>query len=205
MNIQKHKVFISYYSQDDQMYKNRLLTWNLYGDLFEDWSVGNGDIDDTNLSDESVRKIIRDEYIKDATVLVLLCGKNTKHRKFVDWELHAAMYDTEKNPKMGIVVINLPSSRNLVRAIEPREKEIVFPDGEWTTLTSRKEFTEYYPDLPQRILDSVVNKGSEITFVNWDTIASKPYYLRELVDFAFRRRKTMEYDLSQPLRRHNSN
>jgi hypothetical protein len=28
--------------------------------------------------------------------------------KFIDWEVHASMYDSEKNPKMGIVCINLP-------------------------------------------------------------------------------------------------
>ena len=205
MDFQKHKVFISYYHQDDQMYKDEMIRWNDIWDLFDDWSVNDGDIDDTKMTDEQIRQKIRDEYIKDATVLVLLCGKNTRHRKFIDWELHAAMYDTEKNPKMGILVINLPESKNGVRAVESREKEIVAPSSNWTSFKNKAEFLDAYPDAPQRIIDSLVNKKSEITFVNWETINRNHYSLVELIDYAFNRRKTIEYDLSVPLRRKNTN
>ena len=111
--IERHKVFISYYHFDDQYYKNKLIEMNhfnfeklKYESIFEDYSVRNGDIDDTFMTSEQIRRKIRDEYIKDATVLILLCGKNTKKRKHVDWEIHAAMYDSEVNPQMGIIVIN---------------------------------------------------------------------------------------------------
>lgn len=204
--MDKHKIFISYYHSDDQTYKDIITdVWNRSGDLFDDYSVNDGDIDDENMSDEQIRQKIRDEYIRDATVLVLLCGKNTKHRKFIDWELHAAMYDSEKNPKMGILVINLPGSNNLVRACEDREKEIVSPNTNWTSYTTKKEYEDHYPSLPQRLIDSLYQKKSDITFVNWETIASDHNKLIELIDFAFKRRKTVEYYLADPLRRKNSN
>lgn len=203
--INRHKVFISYYHDDDQFYKNEIAKWNEIYNLFDDYSVNDGDIDDTYLTDEEIRVKIRDEYIKDATVLVLLCGCNTKHRKYIDWELHAAMYDTEKNPKMGILVVNLPSCRNNIRAVEDREKEIVAPNTNWTTFTKRSEYESAYPDLPSRLIDSLVKKHSDITFVNWNTISNNHFLLQELVDFAYMRRKTIEYDLSAPLRRKNSN
>ena len=203
--INRHKVFISYYHNDDQFYKNEIVTWNEIYNLFDDYSVNDGDIDDTYLTDEAIRVKIRDEYIKDATVLVLLCGSNTKYRKYIDWELHAAMYDTEKNPKMGILVVNLPSCRNSIRAVEDREKEIVAPNTKWTTFTKRSEYESAYPDLPSRLIDSLVTKHSDITFVNWNTISSDHFLLKELIDFAYMRRKTIEYDLSAPLRRKNSN
>ena len=205
MNINKHRVFISYYHSDDQYYKDELIRWNYWFGLFEDWSVNDGDIDDTYMNDEDIRIKIRDEYIKDATVLILLCGTNTKYRKFIDWELHAAMYDTEKNPKMGIVVINLPGCRNGVRAIEEREKQIVANGSNWTYVDSRSEFMERYPDAPERIIDCLANKHSQITFVDWHTISNNHSLLTELIDFAYQRRKTMEYDFSRPLRRRNSN
>lgn len=201
----KHKVFISYYHDDDQYYKDKIESWNDIYDLFVDFSVNDGDIDDTNMSDETIRVKIRDEYIKDSTVLVLLCGPNTKHRKFIDWELHAAMYDTEKNPKMGILVVNLPLCKNNIRAVEDREKEIVAPYTTWTSFSTRAEYEKSYPDIPSRIIDSLVTKHSDITFVNWDTISENPYLLQELVDFAYKRRKSVEYDLSSPLRRKNTN
>jgi hypothetical protein len=203
--INRHKVFISYYHADDQFYKNEIAKWNEIYNLFDDYSVNDGDIDDTYLTDEAIRVKIRDEYIKDATVLVLLCGSNTKYRKYIDWELHAAMYDTEKNPKMGILVVNLPSCRNNIRAVEDREKEIVAPNAKWTTFTKRSEYESAYPDLPSRLIASLVTKHSDITFVNWNTISNNPFLLQELVDFAYMRRKTIEYDLSAPLRRKNSN
>lgn len=204
--ISRHKVFISYYHDDDQFYKDEIIKWNKIYNLFDDYSVNDGDIDDTYLTDEEIRVKIRDEYIKDATVLILLCGCNTKYRKFIDWELHAAMYDTEKNPKMGILVVNLPSCRNNIRAVENREKEIVASNiTKWTSFTKRSEYEYAYPDLPSRLIDSLITKHSDITFVNWVTISNNPLLLQELVDFAYMRRKTIEYDLSAPLRRKNSN
>lgn len=204
--ISRHKVFISYYHDDDQFYKDEIIKWNKIYNLFDDYSVNDGDIDDTYLTDEEIRVKIRDEYIKDATVLILLCGCNTKYRKFIDWELHAAMYDTEKNPKMGILVVNLPSCRNNIRAVEDREKEIVASNiTKWTSFTKRSEYEYAYPDLPSRLIDSLVTKHSDITFANWVTISNNPLLLQELVDFAYMRRKTIEYDLSAPLRRKNSN
>ena len=87
MYIPRHKVFISYYHHDDQYYKDKLIsfnelnpnTWQIQS-IFEDYSVHENEIDDTGLSSENIRCIIRDDYIKDATVLILLCGQNTKRR-----------------------------------------------------------------------------------------------------------------------------
>lgn len=101
MSIARHRVFISYYHHDDQRYKDYLIKMQEFNietmqmqSIFEDFSVHEKEIDDAGLSSEQIRCIIRDEYIKDATVLILLCGENTKKRKHIDWELHAAMYDT---------------------------------------------------------------------------------------------------------------
>ena len=116
MSIDRHRVFISYYHHDDQDYKDVLINMKEFDwstmrtqSIFEDCSVHQDEIDDTYMTDEQIRKEIRDNYIKDATVLILLCGQNTKRRKFIDWEIHAAMYDSDVNPKMGILIINLPS------------------------------------------------------------------------------------------------
>ena len=71
MYIPRHKVFISYYHHDDQTYKDILInmqelnpdTWQLQS-IFEDCSVHENEIDDTGLTSEQIRCIIRDEYIK---------------------------------------------------------------------------------------------------------------------------------------------
>ncbi len=72
----RHKVFISYHHENDQDYKESLLNANEKYDLF-DASVDTGDIDD-DLPDETIRKIIRDDYLRDSTVTILLVGVETK-------------------------------------------------------------------------------------------------------------------------------
>src|SRR5690606_31609056 len=106
--MNKHEVFISYHHENDQEAKELLIKMNSQFDLFDGYSVREGDIDD-DLEPETIRRIIRDHYIKEATVLLLLCGVETKLRKHIDWEINAAMFNTEKNPRMGILVINLLS------------------------------------------------------------------------------------------------
>lgn len=208
--IPRHKVFVSYYHADDQFYKNQLINmkeYNYYGfsqSIFEDCSVHENEIDDTGLTSERIRQIIRDDYIREATVLILLCGQNTKRRKHIDWEIHAAMFDTQLNPKMGILVINLPSINQYVRAGKNEDKNLVSPyGGNWTSFSTRQEYEEHYPYMPSRIIDNFV-KGVPISVVDWDMIANDTNRLKQLIDNAFQRRKTNEYDHSTPLRRNNS-
>jgi hypothetical protein len=206
MSVNKHKVFISYYHHKDQFHKNYLIdVLNPTHDLFDDYSVNQDEIDETGKSDETIRRIIRDDYIADATVLILLCGVETKYRKFVDWELHAAMYDTELNPKMGIIVINLPTISQSRRGPTDIEKPLVSPGStNWTSLNTRSEYESHYPYMPSRIIDCLEKKKSEIAVTDWSIIESNPHILKELVDISFRRRKNVQYDTSSPLRRRNS-
>lgn len=208
--IRRHKVFISYYHRDDQDYKEYLINMSEYDSskgqcvsIFEDYSVQDNEIDDT-LPAERIRCIIRDEYIKDATVLILLCGQNTKRRKHIDWEIHAAMFNTEKNPQMGILVINLPTINQYIRASSNEEKALLSSDSaNWVSLSSRSEYEKAYPHMPSRIIDNFV-KGVPITVVDWSTIVHDPEKLKKLIDLAFLRRYSNQYDHSTPLKKQNS-
>ena len=214
MDIPRHNVFISYYHYDDQQYKNHLINmkeWNCqsgqFQSIFENFSVCENEIDDTGKSDEKIRCIIRDEYIKDATVLILLCGQNTKRRKYVDWEIHAAMYDSEINPQMGILVIILPSielSQGMI-ANSDREENIMGPNINWMPLDKNIEsLKSKHPYLPERIIDNLARDNVMISIVNWNVISNDTNKLKELIDNAYNRRKINKYDHSRPLRRHNS-
>ena len=210
MNIARHRVFISYYHHDDQQYKDYLIKMKEFNietmqmqSIFEDFSVHENEIDDTGLSSEQIRCIIRDEYIKDATVLILLCGENTKKRKHIDWELHAAMYDSLANRQMGIIVINLPTIKQGIRASSKEEKPLLSDFGQWYSIENRAEFEAQYPYMPSRIIDNFV-KGVPITVVEWSRIENHPTILKQLIDNAFNRRFDFTYDHSSPLRRQNS-
>ena len=57
-----------------------------YYDIMVSKSVELGDID-PNLKTETIRQKIRDNYLQDSTVTVVLVGAHTWQRKFVDWEI----------------------------------------------------------------------------------------------------------------------
>lgn len=209
MEIKRHKVFVSYYHNDDQEYKNQIIDWEYWDDekfeyksIFDDYSVGLGDIDD-DLDDEQTRRIIRDQFLKEPTVFILLCGKNTKTRKHIDWEIHTAMYHSDVNPKMGIVVINLPTIIQARCASDDSEKPLISDDKNWVKLSTIEEYRENYPYMPERIIENLA-AGKEISVVDWNRVKNNPKILMKLIDNAFKRRKNIVYNHSTPLRKKNS-
>ena len=211
MAIYRHKVFISF-CHTDEYYKEQLTKFKYvntetgrYESIFDNYSVGNGDIDDSVLTDEQIRRIIRDDYIAGATVFILLCGERTKFRKHIDWEIHAAMYDSDTNPKMGILVINLPtiSQRQRVQAATEEEKQFFPWAPGWTELTTRISLENAFPYMPERMIDNFV-KQVPITVANWSDISEEPLKLMKMIDNAFLRKDTNKYDHSRPLRKKNS-
>ena len=109
MMTDRHKVFISFHN-DDQRYKNAFVHM-MEGDIV-DKSVHNKDINDGDLKTETIRQIIRDDFIADATVTVVLVGKCTWQRKHVDWEIGSSLRKTKKNPRCGLLGILLPNHPN---------------------------------------------------------------------------------------------
>ena len=87
----KHKVFISYHNANDEEYKKKFVeTFGKIFDGFIDKSVSVGDID-SNLKTETIRQKIRDDFISDATVTIVLIGAETWKRKHVDWEISSSI------------------------------------------------------------------------------------------------------------------
>ena len=75
----RHRVFVSYYHAEDQGYRDRFerLFVDTH-DIMVSESIEIGDIDpNLSLSTEQIRKIIRDDYLRDSTVTVVLVGAHT--------------------------------------------------------------------------------------------------------------------------------
>ena len=104
----KHKVFVSY-DHDDEIYKEKFC--KLLKPDIVDKSVEDGAID-PNLKVDTVRQMIRDEFIADATVTVVLVGECTWQRKHVDWEIGSSLRATKNNPRCGLLGILLPTHYN---------------------------------------------------------------------------------------------
>lgn len=200
-----HKVFISYHHANDQYYKEQLLALNTQHRIFQDCSVDTGDIND-GLGDEAIRALIRDYYLRDSTVTILLVGTETKSRKHVDWEIYSSMFDGKINKKSGILVVILPMV-DFGYCYAPREieKVIVYPDvTNWTFTDNRAEHERRFHYMPVRIIDNLMEKDAKISVVNWDRIISDPNNLSFLIDAAYSDRESCKYDLIRPMRRANS-
>lgn len=200
-----HKVFISYHHDGDQGYKDRLLELNNEHDIFIDRSVDTGDIDEA-LDDQAIRSKIRDEYLGDSTVTIVLAGSETGKRKHVDWEIYSSMFDGAKNKKSGVLVITVPpTERAFYTATHSGEQERVYPDiTSWGTIEDRSEYERRYPYLPDRLIDNLMTMTAKVSVTGWSRIEGAPGALRFLIDMASRDRASCVYDLSRPMRKANS-
>lgn len=73
----RHKTFISYHHANDEQYKREFK--EIFADIHDviiPWDVEVGDID-PNQKTETIRRKIRDEYLRDSTVTIVLIGSNT--------------------------------------------------------------------------------------------------------------------------------
>lgn len=200
-----HNVFISYHHDNDQFYKEEILRMNRLYNIFNDYSVYTGDISDS-LSHEAIRTKIRDEYLRNSTVTILLVGTDTWGRKHIDWELYSSMFDGPVNKKSGILVINLPSINcTHCTAPHPEEKEFIHPEyTNWVSLNSRTEYENRYPFMPDRIIDNLVQKGVKISVTPWEKIDNNPSNLRFLIHAVHESRTNNQYDLSRSMRTKNT-
>jgi len=103
--LPSHKVFISYYHKVDQGYKK--LFENLFGDLFINKSIADGDISEGN-SSQYIKSLIQKGYLSDTTILIVLISEYTKCRKHIDWEISGALNYKVGDAYAGLIGLHLP-------------------------------------------------------------------------------------------------
>ena len=106
----RHKVFVSYqHVYPDQQYRDQFEhAFAQHSDVFISESVQIGDIA-PKLATDTVRQKIRDEYLRDSTVTVVLVGPTTWQRKHVDWEISSSLRQTTHSSRSGLVGLLLPN------------------------------------------------------------------------------------------------
>lgn len=164
----RHKVFVIYHHALDENYKNifELRFGNAF-DAIVPGSVNDGDID-SNLSTETIRQKIRDEYIRDTSVTVVLIGAETWQRKYIDWEIGSSIRQTEYNPRSGLLGILLPT----------------YP---------RTDLTKYNPHtIPPRLYDNIKCEFAKI--YNW---SDNPMMVQDWIHQAYLRKSTKQPDNSR--------
>ena len=153
----RHKVFPSFH-HEDQAYKNRFVQMMEHD--FVDKSVEDGDIDD-NLRTETIRQKIRDEFIRDASVTIVLIGPGTWQRKHVDWEIGSSLRKTQRNSRCGLLGILLPNHPDY-------NKDIHTPGL-----------------IPPRLHDNLAGPNSYASIHRW---TNNPKKIREWIHSAYQRK-----------------
>jgi hypothetical protein len=113
----RHRTFISYHDGRPNLdqggdYEYRDFFERLFSDISEAFvsgAVQDGDID-LGISTDTTRRLIRDKYLRNTTVTLVLIGARTWQRKHVDWEIGSSIRHTEHNPRSGLLGIFLPTS-----------------------------------------------------------------------------------------------
>ena len=169
----RHKVFISHHDADRE-YKKRFI--QIMGGLIVDTSVDEDDIDDTDLVAETVRREIRDGYIRQASVTIVLIGPCTWQRMHVDSEIHSSIRHTDFNQRCGLLGLWLPEHRDY-------------------------DVDEYNERLmPARLADNIEGDDSYARLYYWPRKrARRRETVRQWIDDAFKRRRGVPPDSSRPL------
>ncbi|MEZ6032008.1 MAG: TIR domain-containing protein [Planctomycetaceae bacterium] len=170
----RHNVFVSYHHANDVAYKTHFVNYfaNQTKDIISS-SVEIGDIY-SNLPAETIRANIRDEFIRGATVTVVLIGTETWKRKHVDWEIASSLRQTKLNPRCGLVGLILPTH----------------PDYQ------KQSYTEGI--VPSRLVDN--QKSGFAKIYNWTTNGQK---VVQWIHEAYERRLTVGPDNSREGFRYN--
>ncbi len=175
----RHNVFVSYYHEEDQHYRNRFETlFSKYYDIMESKSVEIDDIN-PNLKTETVYQQIRNDYLRNSTVTVVLVGTHTWRRKFVDWEIGSSIRQTEYNPRSGLLGILLPTYSPV-----PPIWERYFT-GDTLPASQSQQGSPYNPHtIPPRLYDNLVCRYA--TIHSW---SENPIEVKHWIHEAFKRRK----------------
>lgn len=152
----KYKTFISYDFNQDQRFRNILK--DIYASVDV---VGSMELKgfDTTLNTETIQRKIREIYLQDSIVTIVLIGKDTWRIRDVDWTIASSLKDTKSNPRSGLVGIILP------------------------THPSHEKLNYDYCTMPPRLYDNLKNNFAKIH--QWST---DKMMLQEWLDQAIERK-----------------
>ncbi|GFK17951.1 TIR domain-containing protein [Corynebacterium glutamicum] len=113
-NKTRHKCFISYHHADEAEVEAFIQQFDHNRDVFIARGIGAGMTGDiiASTNDDYIKQQIRTKYLRDTTVTIVLVGRETWKRRFVDWEIAASLRNTSTSSASGVLAITLPSVEN---------------------------------------------------------------------------------------------
>lgn len=109
-SLVRHKCFLSYHAVDAE---EVLAFVESFGDYFIPRAIGVSEDDPVIESEDSdyIMDRIRSKYLSNSTVTIVMVGKCTWARKFVDWEIYSSLRKDKVNRLNGLMAIQLPSGK----------------------------------------------------------------------------------------------
>lgn len=96
----RHKCFLSYHRDDTD--KVEAFIPRVLGVTDEDDFIDSTDTD-------YVMDCIREKYLTDSTVTIVLIGNCTWARRYVDWGVYSTLRNDKSNRRSGLMAVTLPS------------------------------------------------------------------------------------------------
>lgn len=106
----RRKCFISYHHADDSVVKAFVDHYDHNHDVFIRRRLGESPDDLINSTNpDYVMSQIRQRFLLDSTVTIVMMGKCTWARRYVDWEIQASLRQGETRTPNGLIGIKLPT------------------------------------------------------------------------------------------------
>ena len=106
----KRRVFISHFREDEKEVNIFIEQFANKEKVFTPYVLGANNNDDfiDSTDTDYVMSQIRQKYLKDSTVTIVLIGSCTHSRRYVDWEIKSSLTQGEQTPN-GLLGILLPN------------------------------------------------------------------------------------------------
>lgn len=110
----RHKCFISYHHDDEDEVQEFIQKFDHDRDVLIAHGIGAGMPGNiiNSINADYIQQQIREKYLRNTTVTIVLVGRETWKRRFVDWEIAASLRKTSTSLSSGLLGITLPSAAN---------------------------------------------------------------------------------------------
>jgi hypothetical protein len=140
----RRKVFISYHHADAEEIRRFVTAFDHSADSFIARGIGagmTGDIVDSHDTDYVMSRI-RQEYLRDSSITLVMIGSCTWSRRYVDWELQASLRSGPTVTPNGVLGIKIPSY--VGTGYPDRLNENLLPPGQRGFLTPTDCYARVY-------------------------------------------------------------
>lgn len=107
----RRRCFISYHHEDTGEVQRFVDAFGEAWEIFSSSALGldlSSDIVDSTDTDYVVRAI-RERYMSNTSVTLVMLGRCTWSRRYIDWEIQASLRSSAGSPANGLLAVKLPS------------------------------------------------------------------------------------------------